>query len=53
MIGLYGATIGLAILLFLVMGLFIYFVSTGLNKKDTINIDPIPLETTDEDETKD
>lgn len=53
MVGLYGATIGLVILLFLVMGIFIYYVSTGLNKKDAINIDPIPPETEDDLEVKD
>jgi hypothetical protein len=46
MIDLYLATIGFAILLFLLMGVFIYFVASGLNKEDSFKIDPLPPDTT-------
>ncbi|WP_223702608.1 hypothetical protein [Sutcliffiella deserti] len=52
MIALYGATIGLTLLLFLSMGVFIYLVSTGLNKKDAVTIDPFPPESKDEEYNK-
>lgn len=53
MLGYYGATIGLTILLFLFMGMFIYSVRSGLNKKDSIEIDPLPPEFRDKDDLDD
>ncbi|CAG9622926.1 hypothetical protein [Sutcliffiella rhizosphaerae] len=49
MMFLYLATIGFAILLFLLMGVFLYNVSCGLNQKDAIEIDPLPPESTEEE----
>lgn len=53
MLGYYGTTIGLTILLFLLMGVFIYSVRSGLNKKDSIEIDPLPPEMRDKDDLDD
>jgi hypothetical protein len=53
MLGYYGTTIGLTILLFLLMGVFIYSVRIGLNKKDSTEIDPLPPELRDKDDLDD
>jgi hypothetical protein len=49
MLFLYAATIGFVLLLFLIMGVFLYNVSAGLNRKDAIEIDPLPPESTEEE----
>ncbi|WP_187442068.1 hypothetical protein [Sutcliffiella horikoshii] len=51
MVFLYAATIGFVLLLFLLMGIFLYNVSQGLNKKDAIEIDPLPPDPTEENES--
>ncbi|QFT87848.1 hypothetical protein FIU87_04200 [Bacillus sp. THAF10] len=49
MLFLYAATIGFVLLLFLLMGVFLYNVSLGLNREDAIEIDPLPPEPSEEE----